>query len=81
MEGLVELITFKLQVARNSFPGISQLGPILDVANMVFSGGYAQKDALRSWLVPFMADKQDLYFYGCSARFWELMRSNAVLYE
>lgn len=81
MEGLVEFITFKLQVAWNSFPGISQLGPILDVAAMVFSGGYAQKDALRSWLVSFIADTQDLYFYDCSARFWKVMRSNAVLYD
>lgn len=81
MEGLVELITLKLQVAWNSYPGISQLGPILDVAAMAFSGGPAQNDALRTWFVAFIADTQDLYFYDCSPRFWEVMRSNAVLHD
>lgn len=81
MEGLVELITAKLQVSWNSYPGISQLGPVLDVAAMAFSGGPARKDALRTWIVSFIADTQDLYFYDCAPRFWEVMRGNAVLHD
>lgn len=81
MEGLVEMIILKLQVAWNSYPGISQLVPILDVAAMAFSGGPARNDALRTWLVSFIADTQDLYFYECSPRFWEVMRSSRALYD
>lgn len=80
MEGLVELITLKLQVAWNSYAGIMQLVPILDVVTMAFSGP-ARNDTLRTWLVSFIADTQDLYFYDCSPRFWEVMRSNAALHD
>lgn len=81
LDGLVDLITRKLQVAWNSYPGISQLAPILEVTAMAFSGSPNKRDNLRTWLAAFIADTLDLHYYACSDKYWEVMRGNRSLHD
>lgn len=73
MVDLVEKITLKLQAAWNSYPGLSQLEPLLEVAAMVFRD-YIRRDLLQDWLIKFIADTLDLIYYQCPRRYWALMR-------
>lgn len=81
LDGLVDLITLKLQVAWNSYPGISQLALILEVTAMAFSGYPNKRDSLQSWLAAFIADTLDLQYYACSEKYWEVMRGNRGLHD
>lgn len=77
---LVEKITFKLQAAWNSYPGLSQLEPLLDVTAMAFKGS-TRTDHLQDWLVKFVADTLDLIFYQCPQRYWAIMSDQPDLYN
>lgn len=80
MVDLVEKITFKLQAAWNSYPGLSQLEPMLDVTEMAFKD-CTWTDHLQDWLIKFIADSQDLIYYECPRRFWAIMRDKNDLYN
>ncbi|OKP13902.1 hypothetical protein PENSUB_477 [Penicillium subrubescens] len=80
MVDLVEKITFKLQAAWNSYPGLSQLEPMLGVTAMAFKDSH-WTDHLQGWLIKFIADTQDLIYYQCPQRFWEIMRDRNDLYS
>jgi hypothetical protein len=77
---LVEKITFKLQAAWNSYPGLSQLEPLLDVTEMAFKDS-TWTDHLQDWLIKFIADTQDLIYYQCPQRYWAIMRERNDLYN
>lgn len=77
---LINMITLKLQVAWNSYPGLSQLEPLLEVVSMAFQNNSDDnKDQLQAWLISFMADTLDLIYFACSGRFWEVMQGNSAL--
>ena len=82
MISLVKMITLKLQVAWNSYPGLSQCGALLEVTNLAFkdvsTGTY---DHLQTWIINFVADTIDLFYYGCPERFWEIMHENPALHN
>lgn len=80
MVDLVEKITFKLQAAWNSYPGLSQLEPLLDVTAVVFKNATCT-DHLQDWLIKFIADTQDLIYYHCPHRYWALMKDLPGLYN
>jgi hypothetical protein len=80
MVDLVEKITFKLQAAWNSYPGLSQLEPLLDVTAVVFKNATCT-DHLQDWLIRFIADTQDLIYYHCPHRYWALMKDLPDLYN
>ncbi|KAJ5390405.1 uncharacterized protein N7496_001473 [Penicillium cataractarum] len=80
MVDLVEKITFKLQAAWNSYPGLSQLESLLDVTAMAFKDSTCT-DHFQDWLVKFIADTLDLIFYQCPHRYWALMRGQPDLYN
>ncbi|KAJ5492921.1 hypothetical protein N7539_001667 [Penicillium diatomitis] len=79
MTELMEKITLKLQTAWNSYHGLSQLGPLLDVAGTV-SVDSSSTDRLQAWLVVFIADTLDLIYYQCPKKYWDLMRRRPNLY-
>lgn len=81
MEKLVDLITLKLQVAWNSYPGITQLEPLLEVASFAFSVQSLKRDAMQKWLVSFLADTYDLYTCAYPTQLWKVLNDNQVLYE
>ena len=78
---LVEKITTKLQIAWNSYPGLSQLDPILDVAKIAFQDGIEKIDVLQEWILMFIADTKDLFPVACNTKYWDVMRSFPVLME
>jgi hypothetical protein len=80
MIDLVEKIAFKLQAAWNSYPGLSQLEPLLEVAAMVFRDS-TRRDHLQDWLIKFIADTLDLIYYQCPRRYWALMRDGSGLFN
>jgi hypothetical protein len=80
MVDLVEKITFKLQTAWNSYLGLSQLDPLLDVTAMAFKDSN-WTDHLQDWLTKFIADTQDLIYYQCPQRFWAIMRDRKDFYN
>jgi hypothetical protein len=80
MVDLVEKITFKLQAAWNSYPGLSQLEPLLDVTAIAFKDSTSTAH-LQDWLVKFIADTLDLIYYQCPNRYWALMRDLPDLYN
>ncbi|CEJ56144.1 hypothetical protein PMG11_02365 [Penicillium brasilianum] len=80
MVDLVEKITFKLQVAWNSYPGLSQLEPLLDVTAIAFKDS-TSTTRLQDWVVNFIADTLNLIYYQCPNRYWALMRDLPDLYN
>ncbi|KAJ5577685.1 uncharacterized protein N7459_006649 [Penicillium hispanicum] len=82
MDDLIHLITRKLQAAWNSYPGLCQLEPLMDVTTMAFSDpSVVELDELQTWLINFIADTLDLFFYVCSEQFWAAMRENPALHH
>ena len=80
MKDLIHLITRKLQAAWNSYRGLYQLEPLLDVAMMAFRDPPTDElDELQSWMVHFIADTLDLIFYACPQKFWVIMGQNPTL--
>lgn len=80
LAALIGLIILKLQAAWNSYPGLHQLEPLLEVTSLVFSGeGGPDGDDMQYWLVSFIADAKDLFLFECPARFWEVMCGNQTL--
>ncbi|KAJ5211950.1 uncharacterized protein N7498_003596 [Penicillium cinerascens] len=83
MVQLIDLIRIKLQAAWNSYPGLAQLQPILQVTTMAFSRepvGY-KHDNLQKWLIEFIADAHDLFLYDCPSNFWAVMQELPELYS
>lgn len=78
MDELIRMITFKLQVAWNSYPGLCQLEPLLSVISMV---DMAEKDHLQEWIVKFVADVHDLMLLACSVKYQTVMREIPSLYN
>lgn len=80
MMSLEEQITFKLQAAWNSCPGLSQLEPLLNVTARAFRDLICP-DQLESWLIKVNADALDLIYYQCPRHHWALKRSRSRLYS
>ncbi|KAJ5722464.1 hypothetical protein N7488_000499 [Penicillium malachiteum] len=73
---LIKLIAMKLQVAWNSYPGLCQLQPILEVTIMACQDfSMATKDFLQNWILNFIADTMDLFLHDCSEKYWNVMRA------
>lgn len=83
MPELIDLIQLKLQAAWNSCPGVSQLQPILEVVTLAFRdiSPDHKYDSMQAWLVNFVAETMDLFFYDCPEHFWEVLRGNPTLHE
>jgi hypothetical protein len=69
----------KLQIAWNSYPGIYQLRPLLEVVRIVNPVHLAAGDRFREWIVPFMAETYMLFCYDCSKEFHDVMESYSLL--
>lgn len=76
INALVGKIVLKLQVAWNSYPGLSMLVDLLTFARGVFDAGNVsasfdamQFDAMQNWIVAFIADIMPLFFYKYGAEF------------
>ena len=82
MTQLIDLIRLKLQAAWNSYPGLAQLQPTLQVTMMAFSQEPAgcKHDNLQKWLIEFIADTHDLFLYDCPGNFWAVMHDLPDLY-
>lgn len=78
MDELIRMITFKLQVAWNSYPGLCQLEPLLSIISRVYM---AEKDHLQEWIVKFIADVHDLMLLACSVKYQTVMREIPSLYN
>ncbi|KAJ5092878.1 hypothetical protein N7456_008739 [Penicillium angulare] len=82
---LIRLITQKLQVAWNSYPGVFQLRPLLDVAMIACrDASFAaseKKDHLQDWIVRFVADTMDLFLYDCGKEYLQVLREAPALHE
>ncbi|KAJ5155888.1 hypothetical protein N7492_008691 [Penicillium capsulatum] len=77
---LTGMITLKLQVAWNSYPGLCQLEPLLGVVEMAFKDKISDtQDNLQAWLIKFVADILDLIYYSYSNQFWKVMNGNPPL--
>lgn len=77
------LALWKIQIAWNSFPGLHQLVPILEVARIAAgkandpgTGTGLSHGPLYSWMVGFFADTMDLFFHSCPDHFWQVMGPN-----
>lgn len=79
LASLMSMITMKLQVAWNSYPGLCQLEPLLGVVDMAFHDCHEGQDQLQVWLIQFIADTLDLIYYSYSDRFWEIMQGKGSL--
>ncbi|KAJ5647999.1 hypothetical protein N7490_004371 [Penicillium lividum] len=79
---LIRMITFKLQVAWNSYPGLCQLESLLDITSMVYRDGSLNEsgDELEEWIPKFIADTQDLMLLACSVKYQAVMRELPELY-
>lgn len=82
------LTLWKLQAAWNSYPGLQQLGPILECARFLFEerkqfpglfGNGTAWDPMQNWMVGFLADTIDFCFYRYSEQFWDTLRDNCAL--
>ncbi|KAJ5760508.1 hypothetical protein N7520_007664 [Penicillium odoratum] len=82
IEPMIRMITFKLQVAWNSYPGFYQLEYLLDVTSMVYRDGRLteSEDELEEWIPKFIADTQDLMLLACSVKYQAVMRELPELY-
>ncbi|KAJ5916615.1 hypothetical protein N7504_000630 [Penicillium tannophilum] len=78
MDELIRMITFKLQVAWNSYPGLCQLEPLLSIISMAYM---AEKDHLQEWIIKFIADVHDLMLLACSVKYQTVMREIPSLYN
>ncbi|KAJ5735362.1 uncharacterized protein N7483_000487 [Penicillium malachiteum] len=79
---LIKMIAIKLQVAWNSYPGLCQLKPILDVASIVCQDfSLTTKDYLQNWILNFIADTMDLFLHDCSEKYWSAMRALPDLFD
>ncbi|KAJ5924623.1 hypothetical protein N7466_008810 [Penicillium verhagenii] len=83
LDEMIRNITLKLQVAWNSYPGLCQLEPILDVTAIVYKSycPSTAKDHLQEWLPRFVAEVQDLMLLACSPKFQSVMRDSPSLYH
>ncbi|KAJ5918737.1 hypothetical protein N7454_009881 [Penicillium verhagenii] len=83
LDDMIRNITLKLQVAWNSYPGLCQLEPILDVTAIVYKNYCPSnaKDHLQEWLSRFVADVQDLIMLACSLKYQSVMRDSPSLYH
>ncbi|KAJ5240014.1 hypothetical protein N7468_004633 [Penicillium chermesinum] len=82
MRELIADITLKLQVAWNSYPGLSQLGFLLEVTSLAFEEDIQPPyNGLQEWLLNFMADAFDLFTYACSEPFWQVLHADDGLKE
>ncbi|KAJ5645016.1 hypothetical protein N7507_011027 [Penicillium longicatenatum] len=78
---LIRMIAFKLQVAWNSYPGLCQLEPLLDIILLVFTNNCSMKDHLQEWILKFVSDVQDLLLLACSVKYQIVMRELPSLYN
>ena len=80
---LVKTITNKLQIAWNSYPGLCQLDPILDVTVIAFQDGFVleKMDALQEWILKFIADTRDLFPVACNNKYWKVMSTFPALVD
>ena len=81
MAKLVSEIRQKLQVTWNSYAGVSQLEPLLEVAQVAFEeDNNPPYDDLQDWLISFMADTYDLITTNENgAFFWQVFGADDVL--
>ncbi|KAJ6072021.1 hypothetical protein N7499_010035 [Penicillium canescens] len=81
---LIDLITFKLQVAWNSYPALFHLKPLLKITSLIFPDDHYDEnthDVLQHWMLHFFAETYDLFNYDCSDMFWSIMRANSGLLD
>lgn len=78
---LIDKIVTKLQVAWNSYQGLSMLVDLLAVARGVFdaSNVSASFDGMQNWFVAFIADVIPLFLYKYGAEFNQAMNDCPIL--
>ncbi|KAJ5625749.1 hypothetical protein N7510_002058 [Penicillium lagena] len=81
LDALIDKIVLKLQVAWNSYQGLSMLEDLLAVARGVFDAGNVSDsfDGMQNWVVAFLADIMLLFLYKYGAEFNRAMNGCPLL--
>ncbi|CAG8354292.1 unnamed protein product [Penicillium salamii] len=81
MQKLVSTIARKLQIAWNSYAGISQCQPLLNIAFVVFGDGYNHErpDFIQQWFVTFFAQTFVFFYHDCHEKFLEFLRTHEAV--
>ncbi|KAJ5988952.1 hypothetical protein N7481_004162 [Penicillium waksmanii] len=75
---MVDIIQ-KLQIAWNSYPGIYQLQPLLEVIRIIDPVHLTAGDLFQEWIVAFIAETIDIFQYDDGKKFWKVMNSYPLL--
>lgn len=83
IKDLIYCITYKLQVAWNSYMGVGQCLPFLGVATLAFKNDYIREasDFLQTWFISFLAETYDLFVNQCHDKLLTLLRANPKLQD
>ncbi|CAG8099928.1 unnamed protein product [Penicillium salamii] len=81
MQKLVSTIARKLQIAWNSYAGISLCQPLLNIAFVAFGDGYDHErpDLIQQWFFKFFAQTFAFFYHDCHEKFLEFLRADEAV--